>query len=116
DPGAHGVEIGDLAGIPLAIVSDLGCEPYVTDVLFEPEAAQDLHRVRVHLNAGADPSEGLRLLVDMCVETDFAQRRGRGQTCDAGTDDRYCGYRVGHRALRSESGANACTRVDLFCR
>ena len=40
------------------------------------------------LNAGADPGEGLRLLVDMGVETDFAQRRGRGQACDAGTDDR----------------------------
>ena len=73
DLGAHRVQIGDLARVPLAIVSDLRREPDTSDALLEPEAAHHFHRVGIQLQAGADPGERLRLLVDVDLEPDPSQ-------------------------------------------
>ena len=88
DRVAHRMQIGDLTRIPFAVVSDLGGEPDAADALLEPEAAQDLHGVGVHLDAGADAGERRRLLVDLGIEADFSQRRGSRQSGDPGADDR----------------------------
>jgi hypothetical protein len=112
DRGPHGVQIRDLATIPLAIVSDLGRKACATNALLQPQAAQDLHRIRVHLDAGADARECLRLLIDLRIEPDLSQRGGSGQPCDAGADDGYCGQSLRHRALRSDlSSPNNCARL-----
>lgn len=103
DFGAHGMQIGDVPGIPFAIESDLRGKSGAANARFEPEPAQGLHRVRVHLDSGADAGERRGLLVDLGVEADLAQRRGRGQACDPSTDDRYRRFRArqGARPLNS---------------
>ena len=44
--------------------------------LLDADAAQHLHRVRHHLDAGADARKAARLLVDLNVEADLPQRGG----------------------------------------
>src|SRR5262249_33489926 len=87
DLGAHRVQIADRGRIPLAIVADLGRKADVANAPFEPEPAQDLHGIGVHLDGGADAGEGGRLLVDARVDPDPAKGPGRRQPGDAGADD-----------------------------
>ena len=52
-----------------------------------PICAQHLHRVRHHLDAGADARKAPGLLVDLHVHAEMAQRGGSGETAHAGADD-----------------------------
>ena len=54
----------------------------------DPDPAQDLHRVRHHLNARANALELGRLLVDPHVDAGLAQSGGSGQSAHACADDR----------------------------
>ena len=72
-------------------------------LLLDAERAQHLHRVRHHLDAGADAREALRLLVDLDVEAGAAQRRRRGQPAHAGADDREGGSAASHGDLGSSA-------------
>ena len=97
DRVSHRMRIGDLARIPFAVVSDFGGESDAADVPLEPEPAQHLHGVGIHLDAGADAGECRRLLIDVGAKADFAQRRGSRQSGNPGADDRDRGRRVRHR-------------------
>ena len=114
DLGSHGVQIGYFAGIPVAIVPDIGREAGVADVRFEPEAAQHLHGVRVHLNSGADPREGGRLLVNVGRDADFSQGRRRAEACDAGADDgdRRLSMTTHMREMPQQSGGKAAAASE----
>lgn len=45
--------------------------------ILDADAAQDLHRVRHHLDAGADAAELRGLLIDRDIDAGLTQSRGR---------------------------------------
>jgi hypothetical protein len=55
--------------------------------LLDADLAQHLHRVRHHLDAGADAGKARGLLVDAHIHAEMAQRRSDGETAHAGADD-----------------------------
>src|SRR5262245_52843898 len=88
DRAAPGVVVSDLAGQRLAVERGGWCERDRAQPLLDAERAVYFHGVRALLDAGADPGEGLGLLVHRRVEPDPAQRRRHGEPADAGADDR----------------------------
>ncbi len=86
---SHRMKVGDLAGIPYAVVADLRRKAGAADAIFEAKPAEQLHGVRVQLNAGADARERVGLLVDHRRDADLAQGCGRGQPGNARADDGY---------------------------
>ena len=68
----------DLARVAVAVEMRVRREGDLAQPLLDADAAQHLHRVRQHLDAGADAGEAARLLVDLHVDADLPQRRGRG--------------------------------------
>src|SRR6516165_7645962 len=110
DLGPHGMRIGDLARVPLAIVAELRRKADAADALFEPEPAQDLHRIGIHLNPGADARECLVLLVNLRPQADLAQRGGGREPGYAGADDGYRRCCSRHRAFPIDhaSGGRPC--------
>ena len=78
----------DFAGAPVAVVPGARIERLAAKSLFQPEPAQHLHGVAADLDAGAEPRELRRLLVDGDVDAYPAQRRGGGKATHAGADNR----------------------------
>ena len=66
---------------------EYGRERGVAHALLDADLAQHLHRVRHHLDAGADARKPMGLLVDVRLHAEPAQGRGDGETADAGADD-----------------------------
>src|SRR6185312_3470000 len=64
-----------LAGVTVAVEMRKGREGDGAKPVLHTDAAQDFHRVRHHLNAGADAPETLRLLVDLDGKARLPQRR-----------------------------------------
>src|SRR4029079_1176328 len=86
----------DLAGVANAIEMRVRREGRFAQPLFDTDAAQHLHRVRHHLDAGADARKTARLFVDLHVGPDLPQGGGGGEAAHAGADDRD-GALSGHR-------------------
>src|SRR5262249_42812009 len=84
----------DLAGLPVAIVPGARIERLAAHARLEPKAAQHLHGVAADLDAGAQPRELLRLLVNGDVDADLSQSRAARKPAQAGTDNpnrkRFC--------------------------
>jgi hypothetical protein len=83
----------DFARIANPIQVRIGREGPLAQHGLDADAAQDLHRVRQHLDACADSTELLRLLINLHVEASQPQRCGRSHAAHAGADDRNCGCR-----------------------
>ena len=73
--------------IGVAVERGGGRKRGVAQPRLDAEAAMHLHGVRALLDAGADAREFLRLLVDLGLDADAAQRRRRREPADAGADD-----------------------------
>jgi hypothetical protein len=80
--------VGDLAADRVAVEGSCGRERDVAQARLDAEPAVDLHCVRALLNAGTDPRELLRLLVDLGADAALPQRRRQSEPADAGADDR----------------------------
>ena len=78
----------DFAGVAHAIEMRVRRERGLAQPRFDADAAQHLHRVRHHLDAGADAREAARLLVDLHLHADLPQRGGGSEPAHSGTDDR----------------------------
>ena len=74
-----------------------GANPTRADARLEPEPRSTFIALGFNLHAGADPGERRRLLVDLNLEADLAQRCGSPQAGDPGADDRYRGRFLRHR-------------------
>ncbi len=101
----------DVAALPVAVIPGARIERPAAHPLLEAELAQHLHRVAADLDAGAEPRELLRLLVDRDRGADPAQRGGGREPAHAGADDRDVEW-FGHSSpapvsylCRPESGA-----------
>ena len=66
---------------------ECGAKDTSAQSLLDADLAQHLHRVRHHLDAGADARKARGLLVDLHIHAEMAQRRGDGETAHAGADD-----------------------------
>src|SRR5215472_3545151 len=66
----------------------------------DPKAAEHLHGIRHHLNAGADPGEFGCLLVDQRFKTCPSQRRGDRKPSHASADDGNRHVLSAHAPLR----------------
>ena len=82
----HHVE-QDLAGLPVPVVPRARIEGLGAQHRFQPQAAQHMHGVAADLDAGAQPRELPRLLVDGDGEALLAERRRGGQSPHAGARD-----------------------------
>ena len=83
----HGELAGDLAGVPDAVEVGARREGDAAQPRLDADLAQHLHRVRHHLDAGADAGKARGLLVDAHIHAETAQRRGDGEAAHAGTDN-----------------------------
>src|SRR5207247_11241167 len=70
------------------------------------EPAQDIHRGRHHLDAGADAREAGSRLVDLRIEAREPQRGRGGEPAYSGADDRDRGFRGPHVLKRVSAFAS----------
>ena len=100
----------DLAGVADPVEMRIGRERKLAQPLLDADAAQHLHRVRHHLDAGADARKARSLLVDLHVDADLAQRGGGRKATHAGADDCNGQLTIGHwflpRLLLFDAGAD----------
>jgi len=85
----------DLAGIADTVEMGVRRKGALAQGVLNANAAQDLHRIGQHLDAGADPAELMRLLVDLDVEARLPKRAGRRHAAHSGADD--CDFGRCHR-------------------
>jgi len=57
------------------------------DARLKPDAAKHPHGVRAHLDAGAEPDEARRLLVDLRDDAALIERRRKREPTRSGADD-----------------------------
>jgi hypothetical protein len=79
--------VGHVAGGGIAIERRRGVKRNLAQAILDTQPTQHAHRVRALLDAGADPREFVRLLVDCDRNAALVQRRRRGESADAGADD-----------------------------
>ena len=89
----------ELAGVADPIEMGERRKGALTQPVLDADAAQDLHRIRQHLNAGADPAELMRLFVDRNVKACLPKRAGSRHAAHSGADD--CNFWGGHAFCRS---------------
>ena len=75
------------AGVPHPVGPCGRCERAAPQIGLQAECAQDPHRVRAHLNAGAEAHKLSRLLVKPHVGVPPGQQRGQRKSADSGADD-----------------------------
>jgi hypothetical protein len=80
--------VGDLAVDRVAVERGRRRECNVAQACLDAEAAMHFHCVRALLDAGTDPCELLRLLIDLGGDAALSQRRRQSEPADAGADDR----------------------------
>ena len=81
--------VGDASVIGGAVEALGRLEAQGADLLLQPKAAQGLHRIGRHLDACADPGEGMRLFVDRHLSANAAQGGRTGQPAHARANDCY---------------------------
>jgi hypothetical protein len=87
DRAAERMLVGDRARHRVAVERGDRRERHVAQPRLDAEAAMHLHGVRALLDAGADARECFRLLIDLGLDADAAQRRRGRKAADAGADD-----------------------------
>ena len=75
------------AAVPFAAQGKIRLEGNAQQPLFNPQQAQHLHRIRRHLDTGADSGKLRRLFIHIHGMPGTAQQRGSRQTANAGADD-----------------------------
>ncbi len=78
----------DFAGAPVAVVPGARVEGLRAQSRFQSQPAQHLHGIAADLDAGANPRELRRLLVDGDIDAHPPQRSGGREPTHAGADDR----------------------------
>src|SRR5262249_5254477 len=76
----------NLAGIAISVEMRIGRERSLAQPLLDPNATQNLHRIRHHLDAGSDARETHRLLVNLNANATAPQRRRHRQPPHTCTD------------------------------
>ena len=101
-----------VAGVPLTIEVREGLKRGGAHALLHANPPQDLHRIRHHLDARADPHEPAGLFVHLNVEPEESQGRGRGEPAHARADDGYGkpSGSIGHVPCRIISSASTAFR------
>jgi hypothetical protein len=82
------IVVSHLAADGVAVKRRGGRKAHVAQPGLDAQSAMHLHGVWALLDAGADPREGLGLLVDDRIDAGLPQRRRNGEPADAGADDR----------------------------
>jgi hypothetical protein len=100
---AHGMQIGDFGGVPLAVVGEFRNKSDFKHPLLNAERARGFHAVGRELQRGADAREARCLLIHLRLDTEALQRRGSGEAAHAGADNRN-GIRRRRHANGSEIG------------
>ncbi|OIQ69434.1 hypothetical protein GALL_489670 [mine drainage metagenome] len=77
----------ELAGVADAVEVGVRREGALAQHGLDTDAAQNLHRVRQHLDARADAAELMRLFEYLDVDTRLSKRAGRGHAAHPGADD-----------------------------
>ena len=108
--GAERQFVRQRAGVPVAVGPGVRLERGGADARLKPDAAQHPHRVRAHLDAGAEANEARRLLVDVRLDAALVERGRKREPAHAGADDRKRGCHEGHNATREHAGPDG-TRV-----
>ena len=85
---AHVVAEHGLAGIELAADPVFRPEPDLEELRLDSGGAQHLHRVGAEIDAGTEPLEGGRLLVDADAKAALFQERRGDQPAEPRADDR----------------------------
>ncbi len=85
--GAERQFVGESAGVPVAVGPGARLERSRPDARLKPDPAQHAHGVWAHLDAGAEPNEAGRLLVDLGLDAAPMQRRGEREPAHSGADD-----------------------------
>ncbi|MNX98147.1 hypothetical protein D3C86_1305420 [compost metagenome] len=82
-------DLGDhLAGLPVAAVPVVRVAAHLVHRILDADAPQDLHDIRPHVNAGAQPGEAWRLLIQLHVEPSTLEQGGRCRPAQACTNNR----------------------------
>jgi hypothetical protein len=81
------VIVGDPAGGGVAVERRCRVKRDLAQAILDAQSTVHAHGVRALLDAGADPRELVRLLVDAHGDPAAAQRRRRSEPADAGADD-----------------------------
>ena len=79
----------DFTGAPVAVVPGARIERLSAKPLLQPQPAQHLHGIAANLDAGTEPRELRRLLVDGDVDARALERRGGRKPTHAGADNRH---------------------------
>ncbi|MOA06348.1 hypothetical protein D3C78_1259790 [compost metagenome] len=77
----------DIARFPMTAVPEVRMRALGIERIFNTDAAQDLHDVRPHVDAGPKPRKAGRLLVDADVQPFLEQQRGGGGAAKTRADD-----------------------------
>jgi hypothetical protein len=80
--------VGDLAADRVTVERGRRRKSEVAQSRLDAEPAMHLHGIRALLDAGADPRELVRLLVDLGADAALPQRRRQSEPADPGADDR----------------------------
>ena len=97
--GAKRQLVGQFVGVPVAIGPGVRLERGGANALLKPDAAQHPHRVRAHLDAGADANKARRLLVDGRIDATLVKRGRKREPAHPGADDRKRGCHEDHNAM-----------------
>src|SRR6185312_2897649 len=113
-PGAGAKRHGEqnLRGCPVATDYAFWRQAALLDRRFEPEQAQDLHRIGAKPDTRADLLELARLLINLGLDAALSERDRGGQSANAGTDDRNTTVSIGAHRLPPpiRGGRRNCNR------